>query len=75
MAVAIFGVANVMQGSGGMLGNYGAGLLANYSGSFAGVYASICGVGVALIMLTLKLPKEAPAATPAGLGMNYPAAS
>ncbi len=50
MAVSIFGVANVMQGSGGMLGNYGAGLLASYSGSFTGsmpplaawVYCSSC---------------------------------
>ena len=67
MAVSIFGVANVMQGSGGMLGNYGAGLLANHSGSFAGVYAVISGVGVLLIVLTLKLPKEAPAAASAGL--------
>jgi hypothetical protein len=75
MAVSIFGVANVMQGSGGMLGNYGAGLLANHSGSFAGVYAIISGVGVLLIVLTLKLPKEAPEATSAGLTANYPTAS
>ncbi|MDO9322150.1 MAG: MFS transporter [Pseudomonas sp.] len=72
MAVSIFGVANVMQGSGGMLGNYGAGLLANHSGSFAGVYATISGVGVLLIVLTLKLPKEVPAATSAGAAVNYP---
>jgi predicted MFS family arabinose efflux permease len=45
MAVSIFGVANVLQGSGGMLGNYGAGLSANHSGSFAGVYATISGMG------------------------------
>jgi predicted MFS family arabinose efflux permease len=70
MAVSIFGVANVMQGSGGMLGNYGAGLLANHSGSFAGIYAAISGVAVLLIVLTLKLPREAPAATPAGLAVN-----
>ncbi len=71
MAVSIFGVANVMQGSGGMLGNYGAGLLANHSGSFAGIYAAISGVGVLLIALTLKLPREAPAAT-TELTVNYP---
>lgn len=70
MAVSIFGVANVMQGTGGMLGNYGAGLLANHSGSFAGVYAAISGVGVLLIVLTLKLPREAPAAIPAGLTLS-----
>ena len=75
MAVSIFGVANVMQGSGGMLGNYGAGLLANYSGSFAGVYATIAGVGAVLIILTLKLPTEATAAVSAGLGVNHPTAS
>lgn len=67
MAVSIFGIANVMQGSGGMLGNYGAGLLANHSGSFAGVYAAISGVGVLLIVLTLKLPRETPATAAAGL--------
>jgi predicted MFS family arabinose efflux permease len=75
MAVSIFGVANVMQGSGGMLGNYGAGLLASHSGSFAGVYAIIGGVGVLLIVLTLKLPKEAPEATSADLTANYPTAN
>jgi predicted MFS family arabinose efflux permease len=75
MAVSIFGVANVMQGSGGMLGNYGAGLLANHSGSFAGVYATIAGVGAVLIILTLKLPKEVPPIAPAGLPDNPQAAS
>ena len=70
MAVSIFGVANVMQGSGGMLGNYGAGLLANHSGSFSGIYAAISGIGVLLIVLTLQLPREAPAATSAGLAVN-----
>jgi hypothetical protein len=73
--VSIFGVANVMQGSGGMLGNYGAGLLANHSGSFAGVYATIAGVGAVLIILTLKLPKEAPVTAPVGATVNPPAAS
>jgi MFS family permease len=73
MAVSIFGVANVMQGSGGMLGNYGAGLLANHSGSFAAVYATISGVGVLLIVLTLKLPREVPAATSVGAAVSYPA--
>ncbi|MDP9940512.1 MFS transporter [Ectopseudomonas alcaliphila] len=60
MAISVFGIANVMQGSGGILGNYGAGLLANHSGSFAGVYTVISVVGVLLIVLTLKLPREAP---------------
>jgi MFS family permease len=59
-AVAIFGIANVMQGTGGMLGNYGAGLLASLSGSFVGVYVTIGMVAVLLMILTLKLPSEAP---------------
>lgn len=67
MAVSIFGIANVMQGTGGMLGNYGAGLLANHNGSFSGVYAAISCVGVLLIVLTLKLPREAQVAPTVGL--------
>ncbi|MFS2159049.1 nitrate/nitrite transporter [Pseudomonas sp. Pseusp122] len=59
MAVAIFAIANVMQGTGGMLGNYGAGLLASHSGSFAGVYGVIGVVAVMLVVLTLMLPGEA----------------
>lgn len=57
VAVAIFGVANVMQGAGGMLGNYGAGLLASMSGTFTTVYTVIVIVGLVLIILTFKLPK------------------
>ncbi|CAM3813953.1 MFS transporter [Ectopseudomonas alcaliphila] len=67
MAISVFGIANVMQGSGGILGNYGAGLLANHSGSFAGVYTVISVVGVLLIVLTLKLPREAPEPAAAGV--------
>lgn len=63
-AVAIFGIANVMQGTGGMLGNYGAGLLASHSGSFSGIYAVIGLVAMLLILLTCKLPREAPGAAP-----------
>jgi len=59
VAVAIFGIANVMQGIGGMLGNYGAGLLASHSGTFAGVYGVIAVVGAVLVGLTLVLPGEA----------------
>jgi predicted MFS family arabinose efflux permease len=58
-AVAIFGIANVMQGTGGMLGNYGAGLLASQSASFSGIYAAIGMVAMVLIVLTIKLPREA----------------
>ena len=59
-AVAIFGIANVIQGAGGMLGNYGAGLLANHSKTFTTVYEAIIVVGVALILLTIKLPTIKP---------------
>ena len=59
-AVAVFGIANVMQGTGGMLGNYGAGLLASYSGTFTTVYTGIGLVGVVLLVLTVKLPAETP---------------
>jgi predicted MFS family arabinose efflux permease len=55
-AVAIFAIANVMQGAGGMLGNFGAGLLATSSGSFAGIYAAIGLIAVLLMLLTFKLP-------------------
>lgn len=55
-AVAIFAVANVMQGAGGMLGNYSAGLLASRSGSLVGVYAAIALLALVLMLLTLKLP-------------------
>lgn len=67
MAVSIFGIANVMQGTGGILGNYGAGLLTVHNGSFAGIYAVISVVGVLLIVLTLKLPREA--SEPVATGM------
>ena len=58
LAVTIFGIANIMQGVGGMLGNYCAGLLASLSGSFVAVYAVIAGVAVSLAGLTLCLPNE-----------------
>lgn len=58
LAVTIFGIANIMQGVGGMLGNYCSGLLASLSGSFVAVYAVIAGVAVLLAGLTLCLPNE-----------------
>jgi MFS family permease len=58
LAVTLFGVANIMQGVGGMLGNYCAGLLASVSGSFVAVYAVIAGVAVVLAVLTICLPNE-----------------
>lgn len=57
LAVTIFGIANIMQGVGGMIGNYCAGLLASASGTFVGVYGAICVVAVLLAGLTLRLPK------------------
>ncbi|MFP3848452.1 MFS transporter [Pseudomonas sp. W5-01] len=58
LAVTIFGIANIMQGIGGMLGNYCAGLLASLSGSFVAVYGVIAGVAVVLAVLTACLPNE-----------------
>lgn len=58
LAVTIFGIANIMQGVGGMLGNYCAGLLASMSGSFVAVYSVIAGVAVVLAVLTACLPNE-----------------
>jgi predicted MFS family arabinose efflux permease len=58
LAVTIFGIANIMQGVGGMLGNYCAGLLASLSGSFVAVYGVIAGVAVVLAVLTVCLPNE-----------------
>jgi predicted MFS family arabinose efflux permease len=58
LAVTIFGIANIMQGVGGMLGNYCAGLLASVSGSFVAVYGVIAGVAVVLAVLTVCLPHE-----------------
>jgi MFS family permease len=58
LAVTIFGIANIMQGVGGMLGNYCAGVLASVSGSFVAVYAVIAAVAALLAGLTLCLPNE-----------------
>ncbi len=58
LAVSIFAVANIIQGTGGMLGNYLAGWLASVSGSFIGVYIAIAVVALLLGALTLRLPKE-----------------
>jgi predicted MFS family arabinose efflux permease len=59
LAVTIFGVANILQGVGGMIGNFCGGLLARFNGSFVGVYVAIGLVAVLLAMLALRLPKEA----------------
>lgn len=59
LSVTIFGVANILQGVGGMIGNLSGGVLASISGSFVGVYGVIGLVAVLLAGLTLRLPKEA----------------
>lgn len=59
LAVTIFGVANILQGVGGMIGNFSGGVLASFNGSFVGVYVGIALVAVLLAGLTLRLPKEA----------------
>jgi MFS family permease len=58
LAVTIFAIANIMQGVGGMLGNYGGALLASVTGTFVPVYAAIGGVALLLGGLTLRLPGE-----------------
>ena len=63
-AVMIFGIANVMQGTGGMLGNYGAGLLASHSNTFTTIYGAIALVSMILMLLTIKLPKTSLAIAP-----------
>jgi predicted MFS family arabinose efflux permease len=54
----IFGVANILQGVGGMIGNFCAGLLASFNGSFVGVYAVIGVVALLMAGVTLRLPRE-----------------
>ncbi|KAB0495823.1 MFS transporter [Pseudomonas vancouverensis] len=71
MAVAIFAVANVMQGTGGMLGNYSAGWLASYSATFTGVYSSIAVVGLILMVITLRLPAARTQAEPDNLEASH----
>ncbi|RJX82511.1 MFS transporter [Pseudomonas sp. LS-2] len=58
LAVTIFGVANILQGVGGMIGNFCAGLLASFNGSFVGVYAVIGVVALLMAGVTLRLPRE-----------------
>ena len=58
LSVTIFGMANITQGVGGMIGNFCAGVMAKFNGSFVGVYVAIGVVAILLAMLTLRLPKE-----------------
>ncbi|WP_433855442.1 MFS transporter [Streptomyces kronopolitis] len=57
-ATVIFGVTNVTQGVGGILGNYTAGFLKNLTGSFMWYYVVIAAATVVLGVLTLRLPRE-----------------
>jgi MFS family permease len=57
-AIIIFGVANVTQGVGGIVGNFLAGLLKNVTGSFRWFYIVIALGTVVLGVLTLMLPRE-----------------
>ncbi|MDH0745424.1 MFS transporter [Pseudomonas sp. GD03842] len=61
LAVTLFGVANIMQGVGGMIGNFCGGWLASANGSFVGVYVAIGVVAVLLALLTMRLPCESQA--------------
>jgi predicted MFS family arabinose efflux permease len=58
LAVTLFGVANIMQGVGGMLGNFSGGVLASFSGTFSGLYVAIGLVALVMAGLALRLPKE-----------------
>ncbi|NBB12764.1 nitrate/nitrite transporter [Pseudomonas sp. SLFW] len=58
LAVTLFGVANIMQGVGGMLGNFSGGVLASFSGSFSGLYVAIGLVALVMAGLALRLPRE-----------------
>ncbi|WP_296182803.1 MFS transporter [Pseudomonas sp. UBA1879] len=58
LAVTLFGVANIMQGVGGMLGNFSGGVLASVTGSFMGLYVAIGLVALVMAGLALRLPKE-----------------
>ncbi|MEU4847998.1 MFS transporter [Streptomyces gilvosporeus] len=57
-ATVIFGVTNITQGVGGILGNYTAGFLKNLTGSFMWYYVVIAVATVILGTLTLRLPRE-----------------
>ncbi|NUP18695.1 MAG: MFS transporter [Streptomyces sp.] len=57
-ATVIFGVTNVTQGLGGIVGNYTAGLLKSWTGDFMWYYVVIAVTTVVLGALTLQLPRE-----------------
>ncbi|MFF7642788.1 MFS transporter [Streptomyces canus] len=57
-ATVIFGVTNVTQGLGGIVGNYTAGFLKNVTGDFMWYYVVIAVATVVLGALVLQLPGE-----------------
>ncbi|MFS0698237.1 MFS transporter [Streptomyces nitrosporeus] len=57
-ATVIFGVTNVTQGIGGIVGNYTAGFLKDITGDFMWYYVVVAVVAVVLGFLTLQLPRE-----------------
>lgn len=57
-ATVIFGVTNVTQGVGGIVGTYVGGLLKNWTGDFMWYYLVIAGTAVLLGFLTWQLPRE-----------------
>ncbi|WP_045560431.1 MFS transporter [Streptomyces sp. FxanaA7] len=57
-ATVIFGVTNVTQGLGGIVGNYTAGFLKSWTGDFTWYYAVIAVTTLVLGALTLQLPRE-----------------
>lgn len=57
-ATVIFGVTNVTQGLGGIVGNYTAGFLKTLTGDFMWYYVVIAATTVVLGVLTMRLPRE-----------------
>lgn len=65
-ATVIFGVTNVTQGIGGIVGNYTAGFLKNITGDFMWYYLVVAVTAVILGALTLQLPREGSAESAIG---------
>ncbi|WP_330172564.1 MFS transporter [Streptomyces sp. NBC_01498] len=57
-ATVIFGITNVTQGLGGIVGNYTAGFLKAWTGDFTWYYVVIAATTLVLVVLTLQLPRE-----------------
>ncbi|MEU8887458.1 MFS transporter [Streptomyces sp. NPDC048442] len=71
-ATVIFGVTNVTQGLGGIVGNYTAGFLKNVTGDFMWYYVVVAVVAVILGFLTLQLPREGSAESAIGKKATAP---